>query len=300
MMMSMKSDQKRDVRERFSKVRIKKAAIVTFLFLLLSSIFIAIGYNKLSGTNAEILTFYVLYVVPFLIYLYFIKKYDLSSVAIFDGALSDLRQVWFFVPLIIMTFGVVWVTILVFNTISPELAEWYFDWLNSAELFDVGPDTSLLQYGLIFFVVAVFAPLVEEIIFRGIMVERFGAKYGYKSAVFFSSFLFGVLHMDVIGAFVFGLVLSILYLRTRSLLLPFLVHAANNGAVMPLIFFDESFNVDSWEKIDPYLENIWIGVLLFVSSFGWLIWFLKDNWKIVHEAEPFPLKTNEDIDDIDR
>jgi uncharacterized protein len=296
----MQSDQKRDVRERFSRIRIKKAAIVTLLFLFLSTIFIAIGYNILSDPNAEILTFYVLYAVPFLIYLYFIKKYDLSSVAIFDGALADLRQVWFFVPLIIMTFGVIWVTILVFNTISPELAEWYFDWLNSAELFDIGPDTSLLQYGLIFFVVAVFAPLVEEIIFRGIMVERFGAKYGFKSAVILSSFLFGVLHMDVIGAFVFGLVLSILYLRTRSLLLPFLVHAANNGAVMLLIFFDESFNVDSWEKIDPYLENIWIGVLLFAVSFGWLIWFLKDNWKIVHEAEPFPLKTNEDIDDIDR
>ena len=295
----MQSDQNTDVRERFSRIRIKKAVIVTLLFLFLCSIFIVVGFNKLSGPNAEILTFYILYAVPFLIYLYTIKKYDLSSIAIFEGALTELRQVWFFIPLIIMTIGVVWVSIILLDLVSPDLAEWYFDWLNSVELFEIGPDTTLIQYGLIFFVVAVFAPVVEEIIFRGIMVERFGAKYGYKSAVLLSSFLFGVLHMDIIGAFVFGVVLSILYLRTRSLLLPFLIHAANNGAVALLIFFDESINLEPMDSIETYLENIWIGFLLFVGSFGWLIWFLKDNWKIVHESEPFPLKTNEDIDDFD-
>jgi len=295
----MQSDQNIDVRERFSRIRIKKAVIVTLLFLFLSSIFIVVGFNKLSGPNAEILTFYILYAVPFLIYLYTIKKYDLSSIAIFEGALTELRQVWFFVPLIIMTIGVVWVSIILLDLVSPDLAEWYFDWLNSVELFEIGPDTTLIQYGLIFFVGAVFAPVVEEIIFRGIMVERFGAKYGYKSAVLLSSFLFGVLHMDIIGAFVFGVVLSILYLRTRSLLLPFLIHAANNGAVVLLIFFDDYINLGSTDTIDTYLENIWIGFLLFVGSFGWLIWFLKDNWKIVHEVEAFPLKTKEDIDDFD-
>ena len=295
----MQSDQNTDVRERFSRIRIKKAVIVTLLFLFLSSIFIVVGFNKLSGPNAEILTFYILYAVPFLIYLYTIKKYDLSSIAIFEGALTELRQVWFFIPLIIMTIGVVWVSIILLDLVSPDLAEWYFDWLNSVELFEIGPDTTLIQYGLIFFVGAVFAPLVEEIIFRGIIVERFGAKYGYKSAVIFSSLIFGVLHMDIIGAFVFGVVLSVLYLQTRSLLLPFLIHAANNGAVALLIFFDESINLEPMDSIETYLENIWIGFLLFVGSFGWLIWFLKDNWKIVHEAEPFPLKTNEDIDDFD-
>ena len=295
----MQSDQNIDVRERFSRIRIKKAVIVTLLFLFLSSIFIVVGFNKLSGPNAEILTFYILYAVPFLIYLYTIKKYDLSSIAIFEGALTELRQVWFFVPLIIMTVGVVWVSIILLDLVSPDLAEWYFDWLNSVELFEIGPDTTLIQYGLIFFVGAVFAPLVEEIIFRGIMVERFGAKYGYKSAVIFSSLIFGVLHMDIIGAFVFGVVLSVLYLQTRSLLLPFLIHAANNGAVALLIFFDESINLEAMDTLETYLENIWIGFFLFVGSFGWLIWFLKDNWKIVHESEPFPLKTNEDIDDFD-
>ena len=295
----MQSDQNIDVRERFSRIRIKKAVIVTLLFLFLSSIFIVVGFNKLSGPNAEILTFYILYAVPFLIYLYTIKKYDLSSIAIFEGALTELRQVWFFVPLIIMTVGVVWVSIILLDLVSPDLAEWYFDWLNSVELFEIGPDTTFLQYGLIFFVVAVFAPVVEEIIFRGIMVERFGAKYGYKSAVIFSSLIFGVLHMDIIGAFVFGVVLSVLYLQTRSLLLPFLIHAANNGAVALLIFFDESINLEAMDTLETYLENIWIGFFLFVGSFGWLIWFLKDNWKIVQESEPFPLKTNEDIDDFD-
>jgi len=291
--------QRRDVREHFSRIRITKAVLVTLFFLFLSSIFIVIGYTKLSGSNAEILTFYILYTVPFLLYLYTISKYDLSGIAIFEGSFSDLGQVWFFIPLIVMTIGVIWVTLLLLDLAGTELAASYFDWLNSMELFEIGPDTSLMQYCLIFFVVAVFAPVVEEIIFRGIMIERFGAKYGYKIAVILSSLLFGVLHMDIIGAFIFGIVLSVLYLRTRSLLLPVLIHAANNGFATLFIFYGDAFNIDAWETIEPFLENAWMGILLFVVSFGWLIWFLNNNWKIVHEAEPFPLKTNEEVGEAD-
>lgn len=295
----MLSDQRRQVRERFSKIRISKAVIITILFLLFSSIFIVIGHTKLSDLNAEILTFYILYTVPFLLYLYTIRKYDLSVIAIFEGSMSDLRQVWFFIPLIVMTIGVVWVTILLLDLASADLAERYFNWLNSIELFETGPDTTFIQYSLIFIVVAIFAPLVEEIVFRGIMIERFGSKYGFKVAVLLSSFLFGVLHMDIIGAFIFGVVLSVLYLRTRSLLLPFLIHAANNGAVVLFIFLGDPFNLEAWDTIEPFLENIWTGILLFVVSFGWLIWFLKSDWKIVHEAEPFPLKTKEEVIEVD-
>jgi len=295
----MESNRRRDVKERFSRIRITKAVTVTLLLLFLSSIIIVIGFSKLSGPNAEILTFYVLYAVPFLIYLYTIKKYDLSGIAIFEGSQSDLKQVWFFIPLIIMTIGVVWMTVLLLYLVSSDLAAGYFNWLNSFEPFEIGSETTFLQYGLLFFSVAVFAPVVEEIIFRGIMIERFGSKYGYKVAVLLSSFFFGVLHMDIIGAFFFGVVLSVLYLRTRSLLLPFLIHAANNGAVMLLIFFEDSISARAWDTIYPFIENTRTGVLLFAVSFGWLAWFLKNNWRIVHESEAFPLKTKEEIDESD-
>lgn len=295
----MSSDQKRNVRERFSRIRISKAVIVTLLFLLLSSILILIGYNNLSGLNADLFLFFILYSVPFLLYLHTIRKYELSATAIFEGSLSDLRQVWFFIPLIIMSYGVIWVTIYLLDLASPDMAVGYFNWLNSVEPFEIGPDTTLIQYGLLFFAVAIFVPVVEEIIFRGILIERFGSKYGYKTAVILSSALFGVLHMDIIGATLFGVVLGVLYLRTRSLLLPVLIHAANNGAVMLMIFFGDSFNLEAWETTEPFLETIWIGILLFVISFGWLIWFLNRDWKIVHEAEPFPLKTKEEVVEAD-
>lgn len=295
----MSSDQNRKVRERFSRIRISKAAIVTLLYLLLSSILILIGYNNLSGLNADLFFLFILYSVPFLLYLNTVRKSGLSSTAIFEGSLSDLKQVWFFIPLIIMTYGVIWVTIYLLNMASPDLAVGYFNWLNSVEPFEIGPDTTILQYSLIFFAVAIFVPVVEEIIFRGILIERFGSKYGYKIAVILSSLLFGVLHMDIIGATFFGVVLSILYLRTRSLLLPVLVHAANNGAVMLLIFFGDAFNLEPWDTIEPFLEAIWIGVLLILISFGWLIWFLNRDWKVVHEAEPFPLKTKEEVVETD-
>lgn len=295
----MLTDRRRDVRECFSRIRISKAVLITILYLFISSIFIVIGINELSDLGAELLASYILYSVPFLLYLYTIRKYDLSYIAIFEGSMSDLRQVWFFIPLFVMTIGVVWVTILLFNLVSADLAESYFNWLNSIELYETGPDTTLIQYSLIFIGVAIFVPLVEEIIFRGIMIERLGTKYGYKVAVLLSSFIFGVLHLDVMGAFIFGVVLSVIYLRTRSLLLPFLIHAANNGAVVLLIFLGDPFSFDAWDTVEPFLENFWTGILLFVVSVVWLIWFLNREWKIVHDAEPFPLKIKEEVIKVD-
>jgi hypothetical protein len=50
-------------------------------------------------------------------------------------------------------------------------------------------------------------------------------------AAVLSSLCFALLHLDLVGAFAFGMVMCVLYLRTRSLLVPILCHALNNGAI---------------------------------------------------------------------
>jgi len=190
-------------------------------------------------------------------------------------------------PLMMFSFGVIWVTILLFNLISPNLAIGYLDFLNSVDFLITSADTPLADYVFIFISIAVFVPILEELIFRGAMVERLGTKYNFKAAVITSSIIFGILHADIIGAFVVGLFLSLIYLKTSSLLIPVIIHAINNGLFVILIYLDDQFfQTKSWDSLEPYLQYGWIGAVLFLISSAWLIRYLKQNWHLVFDKSP--------------
>ena len=80
--------------------------------------------------------------------------------------------------------------------------------------------------------VVVMAPLFEEVIFRGVLLESTRARYGVVAAWLLSSAIFGIVHVHptvVVNAFVMGLVLAFIYLRTDSLWSAIILHAINNG-----------------------------------------------------------------------
>lgn len=80
-------------------------------------------------------------------------------------------------------------------------------------------------------VMIIIAPIAEEIVFRGIILDGFLKRYNCVIALIVSSALFGVLHANLpqgINAFVLGLVLGFIYLKTQSLFLCMLGHFTNN------------------------------------------------------------------------
>ena len=84
--------------------------------------------------------------------------------------------------------------------------------------------------------VAVPAPIFEELFFRGVLINRWAVKWRPGTAIFASALLFGALHFivtrgAVMGAFTFGTITAVLYVRTRTLLVPMALHIANNSLV---------------------------------------------------------------------
>ena len=80
--------------------------------------------------------------------------------------------------------------------------------------------------------VVVMAPLFEEVIFRGVLLESTRAKYGVMAAWLVSSAIFGIVHVHptvAVNAFAIGLVLGFVYMRTDSLWSVIILHAVNNG-----------------------------------------------------------------------
>ncbi len=78
----------------------------------------------------------------------------------------------------------------------------------------------------------VFAPILEEVLFRGLVLEPVREKSGAMRAVLISAIMFGVIHIipqQVVNAFVIGIILGYIYIKTDSLINVILIHALNNG-----------------------------------------------------------------------
>ena len=85
---------------------------------------------------------------------------------------------------------------------------------------------SLVEIILGIIAVAIIPPLVEEFVFRGILLGKL-RKYGDAFAVFMSSVLFALMHGNIVQipfTFIVGLVLAFMTVKTESVLPAIVVH----------------------------------------------------------------------------
>lgn len=88
--------------------------------------------------------------------------------------------------------------------------------------------------------VAVIAPIIEEMIFRGIIMHGLMRNYSPFTAVSVSALMFALFHLNpwqFPATFILGLLLGILMYRTRNIILCILGHAINNGLVLFSIYY---------------------------------------------------------------
>lgn len=97
-------------------------------------------------------------------------------------------------------------------------------------------------YGAIMKVV-VMAPIIEEMIFRGVIMHGLMRNYSKFTAVFVSALMFALFHLNpwqFPATFILGIVLGILMVRTNNIFLCIIGHAINNGLVLVSIqYWDE-------------------------------------------------------------
>jgi uncharacterized protein len=88
--------------------------------------------------------------------------------------------------------------------------------------------------------VCVIAPVLEEMLFRGIMLRSFLHQYSRRNAILASSILFGLAHLNIYQFAVgvaLGSISGWLYERTRSLWPCILLHASYNSLVTVIYFW---------------------------------------------------------------
>ena len=91
-----------------------------------------------------------------------------------------------------------------------------------------------------FMKVVIVAPVVEELIFRGVIMHGLMRNYSAAKAIFYSGLLFALFHMNpwqFPATFVLGVILGWIMLKTRNIGLCIAGHAINNLLVLLTITF---------------------------------------------------------------
>lgn len=172
---------------------------------------------------------------------------------------------------------------------APGVLEFLLEGLESV------PDPPLAYQVAMAVLTVVLAPVIEEVLFRGVLLNRWAVKWSVGTAVIATSIAFGLLHANPVGITVVGLVAAVLYLRTGTLLVPIAFHAANN-----LVATITEFAMGPLEPMDAAAEiqeirdsGLW-GVAFVAVTLPVLVWYLRRHWPGRGAGIPYPAEDRRD------
>lgn len=141
------------------------------------------------------------------------------------------------------------------------------------------------------FASVILAPIGEELIYRGVVL-RCSAKVSQRFAIFFSAFIFGIMHGNpyqfVLG-FLLGIPLAMITIRTGSIIPAIICHMVNNMfACIPTIleYFSETASV--------VVSVIYIPLFLIIGMFAFIPEVISGRMKLpeyteYHRKRTFPV-----------
>lgn len=105
--------------------------------------------------------------------------------------------------------------------------------------------------------IGIIGPICEEYIFRGIFLTKLIEEKKNKIiSNLFQSFLFGMAHMNLIQFFYavpIGIFLGWIYIKSKNLLIPILIHIFTNISAFVFIAFE--FNHPIWKTLEKFGEE---------------------------------------------
>ena len=94
---------------------------------------------------------------------------------------------------------------------------------------------------IVILIVGIIMPVLEELIFRGILYQALRSKLSIFFSIFISSLIFAVIHINLLYIFpimIIGIVCAYAFEKTKNILIPIVIHVVNNlFTVIIVIFF---------------------------------------------------------------
>ena len=248
----------------------RKLSIIKFIFIMFVSYAILIGGYAFATTfpnrNLESYLTVAFYVVLFLGYFGFsLNPVDREALFYED---DEVRKPWAlaFAPFFIMGLTTI-IYVLILESLFPKL---YDSFINAPNIMEgLNFSENPVAYILLFISIVLLAPVVEEIVFRGILFNLLNKKRGLLFSMIVSSVFFGILHAEtMVPTTVIGFVLCFIYQKTGSLKLSMAGHMFNNLVAFMLPFLIGNMTPES----NGYLV---LNTVLFLSYIGISIYFIS-------------------------
>lgn len=143
--------------------------------------------------------------------------------------------------------------------------------------------------GIHFITIVLVAPIMEEILFRGLFFKSFLKRYSVKFSIFFSSLLFSILHTDgntiaSIGiTFFSGIFYAWLLLKTNNIKISIGCHVLWNflNYLLPMVVILFNGRVKNMGDVTVLFSTmIIVSAILLYFSYRWLKKQLDFNFKL--------------------
>lgn len=198
---------------------------------------------------------WALYFVPFIIYL--IKK---TNIQIWDYlALPKLETLF---KLIIVSLLVRFIISLPFDKPVD-----FFKLLMDSKLrfYSIKYDSKIP--GVVTGLWWIFIPIMEEVLYRGLILRQFLKQYSPTKAILLSSLIFSFSHLNQLGfiaLFIYGIILGMFYYKTNSILVSSIAHyILDVGLIL------------KFENLDLNLANSIVYISIFLISILTVIYILR-------------------------
>lgn len=121
---------------------------------------------------------------------------------------------------------------------------------NVEKLINKSEFTNLIGILLFSFSMMVFAPLLEELVFRGIILQKWAIKWGIKAGILTSSLLFAICHLNlnILPLFILATIYCVLYFKTGKLIVPIICHSLHN-TIYTISMIGQYYSISNGELI---------------------------------------------------
>ena len=221
-----------------------------------------IGFRLISVRLGSSVIIWVIYdQIPLLLVILFayLKRNGLIR---FSSFKIEFRSFYRYMLFLMIVTGFVCISYSIASIIITAPALFQLDLIN-----DITHNFSIWFY----FKGLILAPLIEEFLFRGIILNVFLNRYSPAKAIIITTILFSVMHlnpMQYLVTFLLGMLLGWYYYKTRNLLTCIIVHSFSNliGLTILKYFVDRLHNkfISSSTQVIQ-IDNVGLVILLSVS-----------------------------------
>ncbi|HGA1024049.1 TPA: type II CAAX endopeptidase family protein [Bacillus cereus] len=262
----------------FQVMRARYFLIVFALLILIARSSGELLTSTFHIQNSSFINILIFYILPIVWIFYEYRKHHISfSLFVNKNETFNLVQVVYITIMLCMfSYGYLILYMYSFAWITP-------DFIMNALHEPIVDSTGGYVYQVI--MVVFIAPIIGEFVFRGFLLQRFAIKWGTSIAIIVVAILFALLHVDFLGAAIFSIVLSIVYIRTKSLLMPIAIHMLNNAFVIGASFLISREKIMSFADFSSY-TTFFPGLIIFITGLNLVLIFLFVNRKYWSKEVP--------------